>query len=183
MLLVGGFADSAFLQEEIKKKKNSRKCTVLIPHHANAVDVQGALMFSKKPAKITQRVTGTTYGADCTRNFVEGFHPEEKKFLVDGIEKSHDIFNCFVKESQVVKVGERIKKTYNPLRPNRKTLSFGFYIASNPNTQYNTDPGVSKIGSLKVQSPDTWRGKDILVERKLPPRPEIFQVVTERRQH
>ena len=163
MLLVGGFADSAFLQEEIKKEF-SKKCTVLIPHHANAVVVQGAVMFGKKPAKITQRVTSTTYGADCTRNFIEGFHPEEKKFLVDGIEKCHDIFNCFVKESEVVKVGERIKKTYNPLRPNRKTLSFGFYVASNPNTQYTTDPGVTKIGSLKVQSPDTWRGKDRDIE-------------------
>ena len=63
MLLVGGFADSVFLQEEIKKEF-SAGCRVLIPHHANTVVVQGAVIFGKKPAKIRERVMSTTYGAD-----------------------------------------------------------------------------------------------------------------------
>lgn len=47
------------------------------------------------------------YGAKCSRNFIEGFHPDEKKFVADGIEKCGDLFCCFVKEKQVVKVGEK----------------------------------------------------------------------------
>ena len=163
MILVGGFADSAFLQEEMKKEF-SRKCTVLIPHNANAVVVQGAVTFGKKPAKIAQRVMSTTYGADCSKDFIEGFHPEEKKFFVDGTEKCRGVFKCFVKENKVVKVGERITKKYHPLRPDRDTLSFGFYVTSDPHTQFITDPGVTKIGKLKVKSPDTWRGKDRVIE-------------------
>ena len=163
MLLVGGFADSAFLQEEIKKEFSER-CKVLVPHHANIVVVQGAVIFGKQPAKITQRVMSITYGADCMTNFIEGFHPEEKKFLVDGIEKCNDIFWCFVKENKVVKVGERIQKTYHPLRQSSKALHVGFYVTSNPDTLFVTDPGVTQIGSLGVQSPDTWRGKDREIE-------------------
>lgn len=163
MLLVGGFADSFFLQEEIKKEF-SGGCRVLIPHHANTVVVQGAVIFGKKPAKITERVMSTTYGADCTEDFIEGFHLQEKKFLVDGVEKCNDVFRLFVKENQVVKLGHRIKKMYHPLRPDRTRLKFGFYVTSNPKTQYITEPGVTKIGSLVVQSPDTWRGKDRKIE-------------------
>ena len=163
MLLVGGFADSVFLQEEIKKEF-SAGCRVLIPHHANTVVVQGAVIFGKKPAKIRERVMSTTYGADCSENFIEGFHLEEKKFLVDGVEWCNDVFWLFVKENKVVKLGEKIKKTYHPLRPDRTRLKFGFYVTSNPKTQYITEPEVTKIGSLVVQSPDTWRGKDRKIE-------------------
>lgn len=163
MILVGGFADSAFLQEQIKKEF-SRKSTVLIPHNANAVVVQGAVTFGKKPTKITQRVMSTTYGASCTKDFIEGFHPEEKKFLVDGIEKCRGAFRCFVKENKVVKVGERITKKYHPLRSDKETLCFGFYVASDPHTQFITDPGVTKIGKLKVESPEKWKGKDRVIE-------------------
>lgn len=166
MLLVGGFADSAYLQEEIKREF-SGSCTVLIPHHANAVVVQGAVMFGKKPTKITQRVMSTTYGADCSRDFIQGFHPEDKKFVVDGVEMCNDLFSCFVREKQLVKTGERIKKTYQPLRAKKDLLTVGFYITSNPDTQFITDPGVTKIGSLSVQSPDTWKGKDRDIEVSL----------------
>jgi len=159
MLLVGGFGDSAYLQEEIKGEF-SRRCKVLIPHHANAVVVQGAVIFGKKPAKITERVVSTTYGADCTEDFIEGFHPKEKMFIVDGVEKCGEVFNCFVKENAVVKLGEKITKKYHSLKPDRTRLRFGFYVTSNPNTRFITEPGVTKIGRLMVQSPDTWRGKD-----------------------
>lgn len=163
MLLVGGFADSAFLQQEIKKEF-SGSCRVLIPHHANTVVVQGAVIFGKKPETITARVVSTTYGSGCSRDFIEGVHREEKRFVVDGIEKCDKLFSCFVKEDTVVKVGQRISKPYSPLRPEKKSRHYGFYITSNPNTQYTDEPGVTKIGSLVVQSPDTWRGKDRKVE-------------------
>ena len=163
MLFVGGFADSVFLQEEIKKEF-SRRYTVLIPHNANAVVVQGAVMFGKKPAKITQRVMSTTYGAECARDFIEGFHPDEKKFVADGVEKCGDLFFCFVKEKRVVKVGEKVKKTFRPTEAKTKSLTFDFYVTSDPKTQFTTDPEATKIGSLKVRSPDTWRGKDRDIE-------------------
>ena len=163
MLLVGGFADSAFLQEEIKKEFSGR-LKVLIPHHATIAVVQGAVIFGKKPGKITERVVSTTYGANRSIDFIEGVHPEEKKFIADGIEKCGEVFKLFVKENKVVKLGQRITKRYHPVRANKTSLTFGFFITSNPKTQFVTDPGVTKIGSVKVQSPDTWRGKDRKIE-------------------
>jgi len=163
MLLVGGFADSAVLQEEIRKEF-SGTLRILVPRHATTVVVQGAVIFGKRPSKITERVVCTTYGADSSVDFVEGVHPEEKKFIADGVEKCNDVFLRFVKENKVVKLGQRITKRYHPVRANRKRLKFGFYVTSNPQTQFVTDPGVTKIGSVVVQSPDTWRGKDRNIE-------------------
>ena len=163
MILVGGFADSAFLQEEINKEF-SPGCRVLVPHHANTAVVQGAVIFGKKPTKITERVMSTTYGADCADNFIEGFHLEEKKFLADGVEKCDDLFLPFVKENEVVKLRQRIKKTFNPIKRDQKAAKLGFYVTKDPKAQYVTEPGVTEIGSLVVKSPDTRRGKDRKIE-------------------
>ncbi len=163
MLLVGGFADSALLQKEIKNEF-SRKFRLLIPNHATIAVVQGAVIFGKKPAKITERVMRTTYGANSARTFIPGVHREEKKFIVDGIEKCHDVFNLFVRENVAVRIGHKITSNYTPLRATDTELTYSFYAASNPDAKYVTDPGMTKIGSVVVHSPDTWRGKNRKIE-------------------
>ena len=163
MLLVGGFADSALLQKEIKNEF-SRSYRVLIPNHAAIAVLQGAVIFGKKPAKITERVVRTTYGADCARTFIKGVHREEKKFVADGIEKCSDLFNLFVRENAVVRIGQKFTSNYTLLRATDTNIQFFFYAASNPDVQYITDPGMTKLGSVTVQSPDTWRGKDREIE-------------------
>lgn len=164
MLLVGGFADSALLREEIMNEF-SHKYRVLIPRNAAIAVVQGAVLFGKNPAKITERVVSTTYGADCSRDFDKTVHPYEKRFVADGRQKCKDLFNCFVKENDVARSGQSIKRMYSPLHENDTELTFGFYITRNPDCKFVTDPGVTKIGSVKVQSPDTskGRGRDIEV--------------------
>jgi len=163
MLLVGGFADSALLQKEIKSEF-SRKSRVLIPNNAAIAVVQGAVMFGKKPSKITERVMPTTYGASCTKNFKQGIHREEKKFVVDGIVKCANLFNLFVKENATVRTGQKITSNYTPLRASDKEITISFYATSDPDAEYVTDPGMTQIGSVTVHSPDTWRGKERKIE-------------------
>ena len=164
MLLVGGFADSALLREEMLYEF-SDKYRVLIPRNAAIAVVQGAVLFGKNPAKITERIVSTTYGADCSRDFDKTVHPSEKWFLADGRQKCKDLFNCFIKENDVARSGKSIKRMYSPLHENDTEITFGFYITRNPDCKFITDPGVTKIGSVKVQSPDIskGRGRDIEV--------------------
>ena len=164
MLLVGGFADSALLREEMLNEF-SQKYRVLIPRNAAIAVVQGAVLFGKNPAKITERIVSTTYGADCSRDFDKTVHPNDKWFLADGRQKCKDLFNCFVKENDVARSGQSIKRMYSPLHDNDTEFTFGFYITRNPDCKFITDPGVTKIGSVKVQSPDVskGRGRDIEV--------------------
>ena len=159
MLLVGGFADSALLQKEIKDAF-SRQVKVLVPINAAIAVVQGAVLFGKRPAKITERVVSTTYGADCSRDFIYGEHPEEKKFIADGIEKCGGLFNLFVRENSSVRIGQKVTSTYTLLRATDTDITFNFYSASNPDSKFISDPGIKKLGSVMVVSPDTWRGKN-----------------------
>ena len=166
MLLVGGFAESSLLQQEIKSEFADR-CRVIVPRDAAKAVVQGAVMFGKMPSKITERVVATTYGCACSQDFIEGVHPNEKKFVADGIEKCRDIFSCFVKENEVVKVGQRIRQVFHPVYANDTEIKFGFYTSPTTNAQFVTDPGLANIGSLVVQSPDTQRGRDREIEVSL----------------
>jgi len=159
MLLVGGFADSALLQKEVKNAF-SKSVRVLIPNHASIAVVQGAALFGKKPARITERVVCKTYGADCARNFIHGVHREDKKFVADGIEKCNDLFNLFVRENSSVRIGQKITRPYSPLYADDKNITFNFYASSNPDAIYTTDSGMQKLGSVTVESPDTSKGKD-----------------------
>lgn len=163
MLLVGGFADSTLLQREIKSEF-SDKLRVLIPNHATVAVVEGATLFGKKETKISQRVVRATYGAGCSRNFIEGVHLEQKKFVADGIVKCKDLFNLFVKEGETVRIGRKVNSTYTLLHAADRNIHFPFYASTSPDAKYITDPGMTKIGSVMVQSPDTWRGKDREIE-------------------
>jgi len=166
MLLVGGFADSALLQKKMKSEF-SRKSRVLIPNHAAIAVVQGAAMFGKKPSKITERVVRSTYGAECSRNFIQGVHREQHKFVTDGIEMCNNLFSLFVRVNDTVRTGQKITRNYTLLRASDVNIACDLYATSNPDAEYVTDPGMTKIGSVTVQSPDTWRGKDRNIEVSL----------------
>ena len=109
-------------------------------------------------------MVSTTYGAGCTRKFIQGVHPEEKKIIADGIERCRDLLSVFVMENEAVKLGQRKSKKIHPVLANSKEVVVKFYITSNPNTKFTTDPGVTRIGSVTVQSPNTWKGRDRDVE-------------------
>ena len=137
---------------------------MIVPSDASIAVMQGAVMFGKKPNKIAERVLTKTYGADCCRDFIKGVHPEKNKFLVNGKEMCSDVFNCFVKENEIVKLGQRIKRMYRPLLPHERQITYSFYAAEDPNALLITESGVKRIGRVAVQSPDTWKGMDRQLE-------------------
>ena len=166
MLLVGGFAESPILQQKIMEKFNSR-CRVIVPRDAAKAVVQGAVMFGQLPDRISQRVMSTTYGCACCRDFIRGVHPNEKKLMADGVEKCCDLFACFVKEDEVVTLGQRIRQVFHPVYANQTEVPFGFYTSNKVDAQFVTEPGLTKIGNLVVHSPVTSSGRDREIEVSL----------------
>ncbi|KAL9960082.1 hypothetical protein ACROYT_G033487 [Oculina patagonica] len=164
MFIVGGYADCFLLQEEIKKEFSDEYC-VIAPPNAISVVFKGALMVAQTTAATKERVIKTTYGVDCSRNFVSGKHPEEKMFVANGKSKCRDLFNCFVKESDTVKHGQKVSIRYRPREADETEIKYTFYAAATPDVMFVTDPGVTEIGSVVVHSPDTRQGldRDILV--------------------
>ena len=158
ILLVGG-CGSSLLQEQIQNEFAGRRYVAVPPNAADVV-VKGAVMVALTTTAAKRRVVGTSYGADCSRNFVRGKHPEEKKFLVNGEEKCRDLFKCFVKETDTVKQGQEISVRYRPREANETKIRYTFYATPASDTVFVTDPGVTEIGSVMVHSPDTRQGLD-----------------------
>ena len=122
------------------------------------------MTFTQTACTITERVISTTYGVRCCADFIQGVHPEEKKSFIDGREKCKDVFDCLVRENKVIKVGQRIKKIYHPPTSDTTRVLIAFHVTTNPDTKYTTDPGVNKIGSIRIETPDTSKGRDRDIE-------------------
>ena len=164
LFMVGGFAESAILQEAVKTAFRSR-CRVLVPNYASIAVVQGATMFGQKPTIVTSRVMATTYGFHAYRNFDPQKHDPEKKKVVEGIARCKDIFDVVVRENDVVEVGKTKRFTRIPVYSDLKFVEFQFFTSTDPDVKYTTDSSVGpSIGKLVVDSPDTSKGKNRNIE-------------------
>ena len=160
LFLVGGFAESAILQDEMKKAYSSRY-KILTPRNAGIAVVQGATMFGKKPSIVNSRKMASTYGYRINKHFDPDKHPANKKTFYDGVAFCKDIFSVVVKEDESIKTGEKKQFSLAPLYKDQTRISFSFFGSSNPNVEYTTDPGVGSIlGKMTVDSPDTTKGID-----------------------
>lgn len=105
-----------------------------------------------------ERIVSIIYGVDCLWDFDKIVYFSEKWFLVDGCQKCKDLFNCFIKENDVVRFGKSIKRMYSLFYENDIEIMFGFYIIRNFDCKFIIDLGVIKIGSVKVQLFDILKG-------------------------
>ena len=161
--LVGGFSDSAVLQERIKGHFG-HAYRILIPHCASLAVVQGAVMFGQKPNTFESRIMATTYGIRVHKLFLDGLHPESKKEIIAGIPRCKDVFFKFVKVDEVVKVGEKRQFTgFAPLTGEEKQVKLDFYQSECPDVEFVTDPEVRKAPGrgLVIETPEAWKTKDI----------------------
>ena len=144
VFLVGGFSDSAVLQERIKGNFG-HAYRILIPHCASLPVVRGAVMFGQKPHIFESRIMATTYGIRVHKLFLDGLHPESKKEIIAGIPRYKDVFLKFVKVDEVVKVGEeRVFTGFAPLTGEEKQVKLDFYQSECPDVEFVTDPEVRK---------------------------------------
>ena len=163
VFLVGGFAESALLQERIKRYfGNSYR--IMVPQYASLAVVQGAVMFGQNPEVFQSRVMTASYGIRVHRLFLDGLHPESKKIVVNGIPRCKDIFFKFVKVDEVVGVGEiRRFPGFAPLTGYQKRIKVDFYRSEIAEAEFVTDYGVQKVPcqGLVLETPEAWKTRDI----------------------
>lgn len=163
IFLVGGFADSAILQERIKNHFGNTY-RILVPQNASLAVVQGAVMFGQKPDLFESRIMTTTYGIRIHTLFLDGLHPESKKENIAGIPRCKDVFFKFVKANEVVKIGEKRRFTgFAPLTGEQKQVKIDFYQSERSDVEFVTDAGVEKAPGrgLVLETPEAWKTRDI----------------------
>ncbi|XP_053391030.1 heat shock 70 kDa protein 12B-like [Mercenaria mercenaria] len=150
LLMVGGYSESPLLQHAIKEALP--EIQVVIPYDASSVVLRGALIFGHNPLSVTERILKYTYGTTYTPLFVEGKHPESKRFTSDDGDRCLDVFSKFIELGQTVKPGEtQITKSYFTLKKDQLALLFEIYATEKSDPLFSDEEGCVEIGKLRIE--------------------------------
>lgn len=158
MFLVGGFAESPLLQNEIRMAF-SNHLHVIIPQDVGLTILKGAVMFGLDPTVVRVRRSAQTYGVGVLNRYVPGKHPPNKRTTKEGVEWCTDIFDTFVTVDQSIALGEKVTRSYTPAKSNQTSTVIGVYCSDKEHNMFTTDPGVKRCGELHLEMPDTTGGK------------------------
>jgi hypothetical protein len=153
MFLVGGFAESAMLQSEMRKEF-SRRTKLVIPQEASLAILKGAVYFGLDPSTVTVRRSRQTYGVGVCRRFIPGTHPESKRVQRSGTDWCPDIFDKFVTSGDPVFVGSSVVRPYAPADKGQATSVIKVYCTDSENVEFVTDDGVRCCGRLEINVAD-----------------------------
>lgn len=159
VFLVGGFAESAVLQEAVRNAFRGSSVRVIIPQDVSLTILKGAVMFGHDPTMVHVRRSGLTYGVGCLNKFIPGKHPPEKRVVKDGVEWCTGIFDAFVFCDQAVSLGHKITRTYSPAQALQQSTVITLFASENDTVHYVSDPGCFKVGELRLEMPDVSGGK------------------------
>ena len=150
IFLVGGFGESPYLRQKIKKEFELNELIVLIPKRPLVSVVRGACMFGLNPFSITSRIAKKTYGISTLGIFDEKKHPLNKKVMIEGEAFCENIFDPFVLKDDSVSVNQEIVKTYCPVRGAQTIMKIILYYTDKREVNYIDEEGVKKFGELIV---------------------------------
>lgn len=152
LFLVGGFAESPVLQSAVRESFGS-SMNIVIPHDMSLSILKGAVLYGLNPKSINIRRSVLTYGVACLHRFDPAIHPIEKKVVKDGAEWCTQIFDVFVRADQPIPQGHSITRSYKLARSSLQSTVLTLFASHNKQVKYVTDPGVKKIGELRLSLP------------------------------
>ena len=157
LFLVGGFAESALLQSEIRQHFGDR-LRVIIPQDPGLAILKGAVMFGLDPTIVRVRRSALTYGVGVLNAFEEGKHPPEKKTTKGGRDWCTDVFDTFVVVDQCLALGDTVVRSYTPAKAEQTSTIISIFSCNKEHAMFTTDPGVKRCGELHLDMPDTTGG-------------------------
>ena len=165
IFVVGGFADSAYLQE-LFMLEFGRKATILIPEEAGMAVMKGAVLFGHDTSAITSRIARYHYGVPGCPKFDPAKHDPARKISVQGKDRI-DIITPYVRKGQRISAEEVIEHTRYPLSADKDTVSFFLLCTSVDGIEDPKHPSITKLAKITVVSPITKVAKDRKVKVSL----------------
>ncbi|XP_063399971.1 heat shock 70 kDa protein 12A-like [Mytilus trossulus] len=153
ILLVGGFADSKYIQHAVRTKFPNMK--VIVPKHANLCVVKGAVMFGHSPHLISHRVSRFTYGTEVSALFDNEKHDQKRKDIVDGEKRCTGVFSIFTTAGTVLERDTTIERTYSTVQKYQKSIDLSIFMSTKEHPMYIDEEECTKIGNfhLKLKQP------------------------------
>ncbi|XP_067415155.1 heat shock 70 kDa protein 12A-like [Emydura macquarii macquarii] len=160
ILLVGGFASSIILRQEIYQTF-SEQYHILCPREAQGAIAKGAVLFGNNPQIVASRISALTYGVKITLDFNTAVHDIQKKRVskIDNYIYCTDVFKKLVGNGDLVEIDKAASYTFIPTEPDQTSVSFCFYCTEKEDANYVDEEGMKKLGSCIVPMPNTELGR------------------------
>ena len=162
ILLVGGFANSPIIKEEMKNLVGE-KIRLIVPENSELCVVKGAVMFAWKRDIISLRKSRYTYGFSIDKKFIEGEHDESKGYRddVNGVKWCRNYFDKLVTINDDLPIEKCIENiTLHPYSGTR-TVS-RLFCTEDPDPKYSDIDGVKLIGEIEIPNAKEKHGKKII---------------------
>lgn len=154
ILLVGGSAESEYIQSELRKaiSKDSSARLVIPPEPSLAV-LKGAVIFGHSPLIITSRILRFTYGTNVTPDFDPEIHKIDKKITVEGVDRCKDCFSTIVTAGEEITVGHKIAQVYATATSSSFGTVVKIYCSPREEVKYTDDEECFELGDICVPLP------------------------------
>jgi hypothetical protein len=159
LILVGGMADSPFVQEKIRYAFASKR--LIVPTDAGLAVLKGAVVFGHDPLSISVRVMRYSYGIEMFQRFKRSTHKSSFRVKVDGKSYADNVFHVFVRAGDTVQFGQEITKMASPV--NKESSLYPIYRSLSSDPKYTTEPDCEMIGilSLRHYEQDDFKSKKV----------------------
>ena len=158
--LVGGFANSFFVQKAVNRAAAARGAEVLTPKEAQVCILKGAVLFGHNPTEVSARIARYTYGQDEATVFDPDIHDPNKIRVFEGVQYSYPLFRTIIERGTEIRVGQTIESQLWPVEDEQTEMKLKFYVLDGlpAEVQYADAPNVRKIATRVVlPMPDTTK--------------------------
>ena len=153
ILLVGGFANSSFLFEEVKNEFASRDIIVLKSSAPLLSVLKGAVLFAQKRDVIKSRRMSQSIGIKISQRYDKSIHDLSEVEEVEGQMLCRKIFHPFIKVNENVKAGTTVLHNLRPASILSATCKVDVYASHSSDVKYVTDRGCYKLGEVLIDNP------------------------------
>lgn len=152
IFLVGGFAESKYLQQELYDRFPN--LNFVSPERAYLAVLKGALLFGERPNFLKGRKARYTYGTDLTVKYDPNKYPEDKIVInSNGQATVENVFDKVVCKGQEIEVDMEIERFYHALDDDQTHISIPLFCSDYKNPIFVTDESIRKEGVLQVELP------------------------------
>ncbi|KAH3717970.1 heat shock 70 kDa protein 12A-like [Dreissena polymorpha] len=145
VMLVGGFAESTFVQEKIRRELPEIR--LVVPEDAGLAVLKGAVIYGHNPSLVASRIMPYTYGIECLKLFDPKKHFGRIKTNKDGkwLVRS---FRVFVKINEQINENHRVTYSFNPVSTMPCTCVYRTVL---PDPEFVTDKECELLGTLSIR--------------------------------
>jgi hypothetical protein len=151
VLLVGGFAQSAYLRSRLAEHVRRLGAMLVVPPRPELAVLSGAVHFAYQPEAFLSWPSPFTYGVRRSAAFRPGIDPEGSKVEhKDGSVWCRDRFSTLVSVGEPVSASRPVTKKYAPLDRATRRIVIRLLTSERPKVEFASEPGVVDAAQLTV---------------------------------